>query len=145
MASKPLSKQYQRQHQFGRVYVARITLPSHCLPIHDDQFLACTVFLQIGHCEPQHVTTTQARQQLEADVITSALDKYAFKLSTWLRTESTKPRKKKRKMHLDLHSFGYEGSYDRVAAFGRQWKLDQLERINLASKGTQITQNPRTA
>ncbi|MDB5989669.1 MAG: transposase [Herbaspirillum sp.] len=69
----------------------------------------------------------------------SALDKYAFKLSTWLKTESTKSRKQKRsvkQMYLDLRALGYEGSYDRVAAFARQWKLDQLERVNSASKGT---------
>ena len=69
----------------------------------------------------------------------SSLDKYAFKLSTWLKTESTKSRKQKRsvkQMHLDLRALGYEGSYDRVAAFARQWKVDQLERVNSASKGT---------
>ena len=69
----------------------------------------------------------------------SSLDKYAFKLSTWLKTESTKSRKQKRsikQMHLDLCALGYEGSYDRVAAFARQWKVDQLERVNSASKGT---------
>jgi hypothetical protein len=32
----------------------------------------------------------------------------------------------------------YEGSYDRVAAFARQWRLDQQERVNFASKGTFI-------
>ena len=69
----------------------------------------------------------------------SSLDKYAFKLSTWLKTESTKSRKQKRsvkQMHLDLRALGYEGSYDRVAAFARQWKVDQLERVNAASKST---------
>jgi hypothetical protein len=39
-------------------------------------------------------------------------------------------------MHLDLRALGYEGSYDRVAAFARQWKVDQLERVNSASKST---------
>src|SRR5450830_1930081 len=71
----------------------------------------------------------------------SALDVYAFKLSAWLKTESTKSRKQKRslkQMHVDLRSLGYEGSYDRVAAFARQWKVDQLERVNSASKGTYI-------
>ena len=71
----------------------------------------------------------------------SSLDKYAFKLSTWLKTESTKSRKQKRsvkQMHLDLRALGYEGSYDRVAAFARQWKVDQLERVNSASKGTLV-------
>ena len=69
----------------------------------------------------------------------SALDVYAFKLSTCLKTESTKSRKQKpslKKMHADLCVLGFEGSYDRVAAFARQWKVDQLDRVNSASKGT---------
>jgi AraC-like DNA-binding protein len=78
----------------------------------------------------------------------SSLDKYAFKLSTWLKTESTKSRKQKRsvkQMHLDLRELGYEGSYDRVAAFARQWKVDQLERVNSASKGTWCSKNTQVA
>jgi len=39
-------------------------------------------------------------------------------------------------MFLDLKELGYEGSYDRVAAFGRQWMVGQLERVNSASKST---------
>jgi len=39
-------------------------------------------------------------------------------------------------MHADLCALGFEGSYDRVAAFARQWKVDQLDRVNAASKGT---------
>ncbi|CAL60855.1 transposase IS21 family (partial) [Herminiimonas arsenicoxydans] len=39
-------------------------------------------------------------------------------------------------MHLDLRELGYERSYDRVTAFARQWKVDQLERVNSASKLT---------
>gem|GEM_PF-993755 len=69
----------------------------------------------------------------------SALDVYTFKLSAWLKTESTKSRKQKRslkQMHADLCVLGFEGSYDRVAAFARQWKVDQLDRVNAASKGT---------
>jgi transcriptional regulator with XRE-family HTH domain len=71
----------------------------------------------------------------------SALDKYAFKLTTWLKTESTKSRKQKRsvkQMYLDLRALGYEGSYDRVAAFARQWKVDQLARVNAARKSTSV-------
>src|SRR5450830_872899 len=59
--------------------------------------------------------------------------------STWFKTESTKSRKQKRslkQMHADLCVLGFEGSYDRVAAFARQWKVDQLDRVNAASKGT---------
>jgi len=69
----------------------------------------------------------------------TSLDKYAFKLSTWLKTEATKSRKQRRtlkQMHIDLCALGFEGSYDRVAAFARQWKVDQLERVNSASKST---------
>ena len=72
----------------------------------------------------------------------SALDVYTFKLSAWLKTESTKSRKQKRslkQMHADLCVLGFEGSYDRVAAFARQWKMDQLDRVNAASKGTTIS------
>ncbi len=73
------------------------------------------------------------------DVPPTSLDKYAFKLSAWLKTEATKSRKQRRalkQMHIDLCALGFEGSYDRVAAFARQWKVDQLERVNSASKST---------
>ncbi len=76
----------------------------------------------------------------------SALDAYAFKLSTWLKTESTKSRKQKRslkQMHADLRLLGFDGSYDRVAAFARQWKVDQLDRVSSASKGTVIDASTR--
>jgi len=39
-------------------------------------------------------------------------------------------------MFLELRGLGYEGSYDRVAAFSRQWKAGQLERVKSASKST---------
>lgn len=71
----------------------------------------------------------------------SALDRYALKLSAWLKTESSKSRKQRRslrQLHADLCSLGFEGSYDRVAAFARQWKVDQLGRVNSASKGTHV-------
>jgi transposase len=74
----------------------------------------------------------------------SSLDKYAFKLSAWLKTESLKSRKLKRsvkQMHQDLRKLGYKGSYDRVAAFARRWKVDQLDRVNSASKSTLQQQN----
>ena len=71
----------------------------------------------------------------------SALDKYTLKLSAWLKTEAVKSRKQRRtlkQLHLELRSLGYEGSYDRVAAFARRWKVDQLERVNSASKSTRV-------
>jgi len=70
----------------------------------------------------------------------SLLDKYSVQLSAWLKAEATKPRKQRRNLkqiHLDLKELGYEGSYDRVAAFARQWKVGQSEWVNSAGKRTQ--------
>jgi transcriptional regulator with XRE-family HTH domain len=70
---------------------------------------------------------------------TSGLDKYSVQLSGWLKAETTKPRKQRRNLkqiHEDLKELGYEGSYDRVAAFARQWKAGQTEWVNSASKRT---------
>ena len=70
---------------------------------------------------------------------TSAIDKYALQLSSWLKTEAGKNRKQRRslqQLHLDLKELGFEGSYDRVAAFARKWKVDQTDRVNSASKRT---------
>ncbi|NUU04086.1 hypothetical protein [Herbaspirillum robiniae] len=41
-------------------------------------------------------------------------------------------------MFLDLRELGYEGSYDRMAAFSRQWKVGQMERVKAASKSTEL-------
>ena len=72
----------------------------------------------------------------------SSLDEFAPRLSAWLSAESVKSRKQRRtlkQMFLDLRELGYEGSYDRVAAFGRRWKVGQMERVKSASKSTVIT------
>lgn len=71
----------------------------------------------------------------------SLLDKYSVQLSAWLKAEASKPRKQRRnlkQLHLELKELGYEGSYDRVAAFARQWKVGQSEWVNSASKRTRI-------
>src|ERR1700677_3460054 len=55
----------------------------------------------------------------------SKLDPYADKLSHMLRQEAGKSRKQKRtvkQLHADLALLGYDGSYNRVAAFARDWK-----------------------
>jgi signal-transduction protein with cAMP-binding, CBS, and nucleotidyltransferase domain len=44
-----------------------------------------------------------------------------------------------KQIHEDLKELGYEGSYDRVAAFARQWKAGQTEWVNSASKRTKWT------
>jgi AcrR family transcriptional regulator len=70
---------------------------------------------------------------------TRAIDKYAFQLSALLKTEAAKSRKQRRtlkQIHEDLKELGFEGSYDRVAAFARTWREGQTERVNPASKRT---------
>lgn len=69
----------------------------------------------------------------------SKLDDFADKLSAWLKTESTKGRKHKRslrQLHCDLCALGYQGSYDRVAAFARNWKQAQHEAQLTTGRGT---------
>jgi transposase len=55
----------------------------------------------------------------------SHLDPFADKLSHMLRQETGRSRKQKRtikQLHADLAALGYDGSYNRVAAFARDWK-----------------------
>ncbi len=71
----------------------------------------------------------------------SAIDKYAFQLSALLKTEAAKSRKQRRtlkQIHEDLKELGFEGSYDRVAAFARVWRAGQTDRVNSARKRTHI-------
>ena len=60
----------------------------------------------------------------------SKLDDYEETLTSWLFRESRRHRKQRRtvkQLYRDLVSLGYTGSYDRVAAFARQWRQQQLE------------------
>ncbi|AON53778.1 hypothetical protein Hsc_1475 [Herbaspirillum seropedicae] len=69
----------------------------------------------------------------------SSLDEFAPRLSAWLSAESVKSRKQRRtlkQMFLDLKELGYQGSYDHVAAFGRRWKVGQMERFKSAREST---------
>jgi AcrR family transcriptional regulator len=69
----------------------------------------------------------------------SSLDDFTARLSAWLSAEAVKSRKQRRalkQMFLDLRELGYEGAYDRMAAFSRQWKVGQMERVKSASKST---------
>ena len=71
----------------------------------------------------------------------SAIDPYAFQLSGWLKTEASKSRKQRRtlkQLHEDLTELGFKGSYDRVAAFARQWREGQTEWVNSARKRTRF-------
>lgn len=71
----------------------------------------------------------------------SKLDPFADRLSAWLKTESKKSRKQKRTMkqlHVDLVSLGYEGSYNRVAAFAREWRDDRQRELQTTGRGTSV-------
>jgi len=71
----------------------------------------------------------------------SKLDDFSSKLATWLADETRKSRKQRRslkQLHADLSTLGYTGSYDRVAAFARAWRQEQIERAKGAGKHTFI-------
>ena len=86
------------------------------------------------------VSRNTIRKYLRSDVIEpkfqvpdrpSKLDPYAEKLSAWLRREAGRPRKQRRTVKQlcgDLISLGYDGSYNRVAAFARAWK-EECQRL----------------
>ncbi|MBJ7244819.1 MAG: IS21 family transposase [Solirubrobacteraceae bacterium] len=68
----------------------------------------------------------------------SKLDPYADKLSHILRQETGKSRKQKRtirQLHADLVALGYEGSYNRVAAFAREWKAARQREQQTCGRG----------
>ncbi len=69
----------------------------------------------------------------------SRLDPFAEKLAQWLKTESGKNRKQRRtlkQMHAELMELGYDGSYNRVAAFARDWALKRQEAQKTTGRGT---------
>jgi transposase len=69
----------------------------------------------------------------------SKVDAFADKISQWLRSEAVKPRKQKRtvkQLHADLVALGYDGSYGRLAAFVREWKVDRQRELQISGRGT---------
>lgn len=71
----------------------------------------------------------------------SQLDAFAPKLALWLKTEMAKHRKQRRnlrQLYQDLVALGYPGSYDRVAAFARNWRQSQQEAARTTGRGTFI-------
>ena len=69
----------------------------------------------------------------------SKLDPFADKLSAWLRVESKKSRKQKRtakQLYVDLVELGYDGSYNRVAAFARRWRTELQYEQQTIGRGT---------
>lgn len=71
--------------------------------------------------------------------VPTKLDDYEATLTSWLFREAKRHRKQRRslrQLHTDLVQLGYSGSYDRVAAFARQWRQSQQEALRTASKNT---------
>ena len=71
----------------------------------------------------------------------SNLDSYAKTLSGWLAREARRNRKQRRcvkQLYHDLTALGYTGSYDRVAAFARHWRDQQLKAAQRSGKGTYV-------
>ncbi|HEY1089896.1 MAG TPA: IS21 family transposase, partial [Burkholderiaceae bacterium] len=69
----------------------------------------------------------------------SRLDPFADKLAQWLKTEAGKNRKQRRtlkQMHAELMELGFDGSYNRVAAFAREWALKRQEEQKTTGRGT---------
>ncbi len=71
----------------------------------------------------------------------SKLDPYVAKLTAWIKTEARKNRKQRRnlrQMFNDLTSLGYEGSYDRITAFARDWRQAEQIAAGTVGRGTFI-------
>ena len=69
----------------------------------------------------------------------SKLDPFADKLAGWLKAETMKSRKQRRtlkQLHADLAALGYTGSYNRVAAFARDWRDDRQREQRTTGRGT---------
>lgn len=85
-------------------------------------------YLRAGIVEPQFKTSARS----------SKLDPYA-KLLGWLVTEQRKSHKDRRaakQMHADLVQVGYDGSYERVAAFVRTCKRERQRAQQTTDRGT---------
>ena len=88
-------------------------------------------YLASGVVEPRYPNRKSA----------SKLDEYTQTLTNWLHREAKRNRKQRRtvkQLFYDLVSLGYTGSYDRVAAFARQWRMAQREAQLRSDKGAFI-------
>ena len=88
-------------------------------------------YLNAGTVEPSFATPERP----------SKLDPFAEKLAGWLKTEAGKSRKQRRslkRMHADLVALGFTGSYNRVAAFARDWRADRQREQQTTGRGTYV-------
>lgn len=88
-------------------------------------------YLSSGVVEPKYPDRKSA----------SKLDPFTAKLTAWIKTEARKNRKQRRnlrQMFNDLTSLGYEGSYDRVTAFARDYRQAEQVAAGTVGRGTYI-------
>ena len=86
-------------------------------------------YLNAGTIEPRFATPERP----------SKLDPFAERLAAWLKTEAGKSRKQRRTLkqfHTDLVALGFTGSYGRVAAFAREWRVDRQREQQTTGRGT---------
>ena len=87
----------------------------------------------------KYLRSEEVTPQFKAPERPSRLDPFAEKLSGWLRSEARKSRKQKRtvkQLHADLVALGFDGSYGRVAAFVRDWKMARQFEQQTSGRGT---------
>ena len=88
-----------------------------------------TKYINAGTIGPQFATPERQRKP----------NPVAEKLAGWLKTEAGKSRKQRRtlkQMHTDLVVLGFDGSYNRVAAFARDWRADRQRDQQTTGRGT---------
>jgi transposase len=91
------------------------------------------------HTVRKYLRSGQIEPKFQIPDRPSKLDPYAEKLSAWLKREEHRPRKQRRtikQLYGDLVSLGYDGSYNRVAAFARAWKEECKQVQRTAGRGT---------
>lgn len=89
----------------------------------------------------KYLASDVVEPQYPARTSPSKLDAYAETLSSWLKRESRRHRKQRRnlkQLYHDLVVLGYTGSYDRVAAFARDWRQREREAAQQAGRGTYV-------
>ncbi|EJL31302.1 hypothetical protein PMI02_01746 [Novosphingobium sp. AP12] len=75
----------------------------------------------------KYLRSDALKPSFKVPVRPSKLAPFAEKLTAWLRVESKKSHKQKRifkQLYVDLVKLGYDGSYNRVAAFARRWRTE---------------------
>lgn len=85
----------------------------------------------------KYLATAVVEPAYPSRISPSNLNDYKDTLTSWLFRESRRHRKQRRtvkQLYRDLVSIGYEGSYDRVAAFARQWRASQDDTKRHSSK-----------